>query len=439
MIAAQDGTGRSLWESDFSIEAHAPILSYTSYTIDDSEGDDNGKLDPGETADFVVRVTNDGSAAAYNVIGQLVTENEYLSVETEQADFATELEGGQVVTAKFKVSADGDTPGGYLADFEVNLLADYNIGSSGEFMAIVGRKPALILNLSNSNLSSDTLVACFQNLEVEAEEMSTFPEYPDMYKSMFVILGAYPYQHVLTTQEGKKLSDFLMNGGAIYMEGGETWFNNNQTIAHAKFYIESTEESSSDLSTVIGVKEGFLEGYSFAFDGPDDYIDHLQPKGEAKMLLTNADPYYGVAVSFENDTYKTVGSSISFAGLENGSASTKDGALADILDFFEVTHIWTSVSSNLVSDNKVKAYPNPFRNELSVEITLEKSELVTIDIFDLTGRKIKNITDKELTNGTHTFYWNAENESGNKATPGMYFYSVIIGNKTLTNKVVLNR
>lgn len=439
LIAAQDGAGRSLWESDFSIEAHAPVLSYTSYSIDDSDGDNNGKLDPGETADFVVQLTNLGSSSAYNVIGQLVTESEYLTVETEQADFATVLEGEQSITAKFEVSAAGDTPGGYLADFELNLLADYNISSEGDFMAIVGRKAALILNLSNSNLSSDTLMACFENLEVEAEEMTAFPEYPDMYKSIFVVLGSYPDQHVLTTQEGKKLSDFLVNGGNIYMEGGETWHNDNQTIAHAKFYIESNSETSNDLSTVNGVKEGFLEGYSFTYDGQADYIDHLQPKGDAKLLLSNADPYYGVAVSFENETYKTVGTSICFAGLLNESGSTKDGALADILDFFGVTHIWTSVPSNLVSANEITAYPNPFRNTLSIEISLDKSELVTIDIFDLTGRKIKNITDSQLTNGTHTFLWNAENEAGSKATPGIYFYSVKMGEKIMTNKIVLNK
>ena len=439
LIAAQDGAGRSLWESDFSIEAHAPVVSYTSYTIDDSSGDGNGKLDPGETADFVVSITNLGSSAAYNVLGQLITESEYLNIETGQAEFTDELDGDQTVTANFTVSADGDSPGGLLADFEVDLLADYNISSNGNFMAIVGRKPALVLNLSNSDISSDTLMACFGNLEVEAEDMTIFPEYPDMYKSIFVTLGAYPDQHVLTAQEGKKLSDFLMNGGSVYMEGGETWNNDNQTIAHAKFNIESTSESSNDLSTVEGVEGNFLEGYSFPFDGPADYIDHLQPKGDAQLLLTNTNPYYGLAVSFENQTYKTVGSSICFAGLQNETGSTKDGALADILDFFGITHIWTSDPSGLISNNQIKTYPNPFMDKLSIEISQEKSSHVVIDIFDLTGREIKNITNKNLTAGTHTFIWNAKNESGNRAMPGIYFCNIKFDDRNMTKKIVLNK
>ncbi|RLC47908.1 MAG: Gingipain R, partial [Candidatus Cloacimonadota bacterium] len=37
-----------VWESNFSLVAHAPILEYDSFTIDDTQGNGDGKVDPGE-------------------------------------------------------------------------------------------------------------------------------------------------------------------------------------------------------------------------------------------------------------------------------------------------------------------------------------------------------------------------------------------------------
>lgn len=437
-IVVQDGAGRSLWESDFSIEAHAPLLTYSDFVVDDSDGDDDGKLDPGETANLIVEIANPGSSAAYNVIGQLVTENEYLTINTEQEDFAEQLEGEGTATAIFEVSAAGDTPEGLIADLKINLIADFNISGTGDFMTIIGQKAALVLNLTEIDPSADSLMECFENLEVTVEQATSMPEYPDMYKSIFVLLGVYPNNHALTANQGKQLSDFLERGGNIYMEGGDTWYNDNPTILHSKFKIDSDSDGSNDLDLVVGEKSGFFTGYSFNYNGSNSFIDHLAPKDDAKLLLSNVAPNYGVAVSFENETYKTVGASLSFSGLQNESGSTKDGVLADVLTFFEITHIWTNLPANPASDKIVTAFPNPFKNTVTVAVTIEINEFVSIDIFDLTGRKIKNLTNGDLQSGSHTFVWHAKNESGSKVNPGIYFYSLKTEKQTITKKLILS-
>ena len=45
-----------------------------------------------------------------------------------------------------------------------------------------------------------------------------------------------------------------------------------------------------------------------------------------------------------------------------------------------------------------------------------------LSIFDLNGRKIKNITNGQYTPGYYLFEWEGMNESGQKVPAGIYIY-----------------
>jgi hypothetical protein len=60
----QATNGDTVWNSSFSIKAFAPILEYVSFTILDPEGNANGRLDAGETAELLVSVKNKGGSDA---------------------------------------------------------------------------------------------------------------------------------------------------------------------------------------------------------------------------------------------------------------------------------------------------------------------------------------------------------------------------------------
>ncbi|MEZ5198802.1 MAG: hypothetical protein R2764_21225 [Bacteroidales bacterium] len=58
-ISATDGT--DTWISQILLMSHAPVLEYIEYSVDDASGNNNGKIDPGETVDIMVTVSNSGS------------------------------------------------------------------------------------------------------------------------------------------------------------------------------------------------------------------------------------------------------------------------------------------------------------------------------------------------------------------------------------------
>jgi hypothetical protein len=71
------------------------------------------------------------------------------------------------------------------------------------------------------------------------------------------------------------------------------------------------------------------------------------------------------------------------------------------------------------------AFPNPaFANSrVNLRFTLAKAQNITVRIYNVAGREVRNFTAKGL-EGPNTILWDGSLSSGVKATPGVYFYRV---------------
>ena len=87
-----------------------------------------------------------------------------------------------------------------------------------------------------------------------------------------------------------------------------------------------------------------------------------------------------------------------------------------------------------MDESTVIAYPNPFNNKVNIEVSLKKTSHIFVDVYDLTGRVIQTLANEELSAGNHIFEWNAT-----MTEPGLYFYTVRVGNEAVTRKLVLSR
>ena len=329
-VSATNGT--DTWLSYFSITGHAPVLEYVDFMISDPTGNNNGKFDPGETVDILVNCENEGSSEAFNLIADLLASDTYITINTSEVPYGN-LAAGEVYGGVFSVTADEDTPAGHIVDFTFDVAADMGIIGSGMFMVVVGQIPVLILNLESGSSASE-MAQALDVTEISYETLSSFPADLNLYSSIFVNLGIYP-GHVLTSSEGNLLADFMNNGGSLYMEGGDTWAYDTQTAAHAMFNINGAEDGASDMGTVQGQTGTFTEGMSFNYSGANSYMDHLEPIGDAFMILKNQSPAYGTGVAYDGGTYKTIGTSHEFGGLDDATfPSTKEELMHQYLVFF---------------------------------------------------------------------------------------------------------
>ena len=83
------------------------------------------------------------------------------------------------------------------------------------------------------------------------------------------------------------------------------------------------------------------------------------------------------------------------------------------------------------------AYPNPFNPMTKLHYDLPENDRVTITIYDMVGRVVKNIMNMNQTAGYHSIRWNATNYAGQPVPAGPYFYSIEAGNFRQTRKIML--
>jgi parallel beta-helix repeat protein len=77
-------------------------------------------------------------------------------------------------------------------------------------------------------------------------------------------------------------------------------------------------------------------------------------------------------------------------------------------------------------------YPNPFNAFTSIGYTLPSASDVTIDIYDILGRRVETLVQGEQSAGYHHITWDAEDRPS-----GMYFYRIQAGEYAETRKMVL--
>ena len=81
--------------------------------------------------------------------------------------------------------------------------------------------------------------------------------------------------------------------------------------------------------------------------------------------------------------------------------------------------------SSLSSWNLGDVYPNPFHDHASINYSLSEKTNVRIEIYNMTGKIIKVLTDKTEPQGNHTIRWNGTDQKGNRVASGVYFYRMV--------------
>ena len=438
-LAATSDT-RDTWISSFTLSGHAPVLEMLSYEIDDSAGNNNGRLDPGETVSISLSALNSGSSDAYMVSGFLSSTNSNITVNSSPLDYGDILSGQNAAQA-FEVVVNTNTPAGEAAMFLFDLEADMNITGHDEFGTYIGQIPVLLIDWDNNHNSPDAIEQCFNSLDVGYEKLTaSFPEDINLYSSVFVCLGTYDENHILTADEGQILADYLDQGGNLFMEGADTWYYDQQytpTEVHPMFFISGISDGGSDLSVLEGQPGTMVEGMTFSFSGDNSYIDHIEAIAPAQMMFKNITPLFGAGICYDAGTYRTVGFSFEFGGLEDGERS-KDELMINILEFFGIQGVWTDVMENdPLANINAGSYPNPFRDETVIRFEIENKSRVQVEIYNINGQLINKIFDSEVSAGIHEVRWNGNDSQENRVSGGIYFYRLQAVNEEVTGKLML--
>lgn len=97
--------------------------------------------------------------------------------------------------------------------------------------------------------------------------------------------------------------------------------------------------------------------------------------------------------------------------------------------------LWTANSENIKIPEGISLKqnsPNPFNPVTDLEFKISKTEFVSLKVYDVSGREVKTIVNKELNAGNYKYSFDA---SG--LTSGIYFYTLKTNGSNITKRMLL--
>jgi hypothetical protein len=133
--------GDSIWTSSFNVTAHAPSVAYLSVIVNDVTGNNNGILDPGETAPVIITLKNTGTGQAFNVTAIMSELDDKVEILDDAGAFGNIAADGGVgsnTINTFIVKADSTCPMGHALLAKLTISADGGYSSSSNFNMTIG-------------------------------------------------------------------------------------------------------------------------------------------------------------------------------------------------------------------------------------------------------------------------------------------------------------
>ena len=84
--------------------------------------------------------------------------------------------------------------------------------------------------------------------------------------------------------------------------------------------------------------------------------------------------------------------------------------------------------------------PNPSHGEnTTISLVLKEETSLSVDIYDASGRLVRNIIDQSLPADIHHLNWDGQDEHGLHAVTGIYFIRVVTEKDSYSKQLTLRR
>ena len=427
------------WNKPLYLSIQSSLLKLENYIVVDGV---NAKLDAGETVDLLFGFKNYGLAELSDLTINLTSDNEFIEINDPVSKNIGDLISGESQMVSFSVTVDNNPPTGEKIVFNLNFSNLSGFSKTISFDLLVGKIPVLIVDLDRTNVSPPVFSNLLDSLKITYDISDSIPANLSDYQSIFAcqckVMVPLP-ENIVTA-----FSDFLTKGGGLYMEWGRTWGSSYPlTDLHEMFNIDIKYFSSFVIfDSVYGQNGTFTESMNFGFSG-DYYFNkmYLIPESPAQLIFENITDTTGCGVYFDSGNYKTIGVSFEFGGLDDGEyPATKMELLKRYLNIFNIMYDPIGIQENEeIPVHDLTNYPNPFSNETFISFSVKERCEVELFVFDINGRKIKELFSGKLNAGNHNILWDGKIDNGNIVKPGIYFYSLIVANSAVTKKMVMLR
>jgi len=217
---------------------------------------------------------------------------------------------------------------------------------------------------------------------------------------------------------------------AIWIEDANGNFvKTNKLRANSKKQYLYTWNSKSNGNTVDAITGATLNSHtthSVTWNSTD-INGNIVPDGDYSFVLEFTDKHAQGPVT-----------SVTFAkGLNPVSITKPDETyFKDISLSYGNNISIDEITSEIVA---IKAYPNPFNDNILINVRSSYQDPVKVRISDISGKHIISFYSKPNTSGTARITWDGTNKNNTKVKEGVYIISAIIENQNFLKKIIYTK
>ncbi|HPC50270.1 MAG TPA: C25 family cysteine peptidase [Candidatus Cloacimonas acidaminovorans] len=481
-IATSDG---ETFENNCSFIAYAPAITWGPLQINDSLGNNNGRIDAGENVTITFNVTNSGHCDAADISTTLIV-NGVSHLITPIISTIENLPVSQTGQMIYNVTFSSQIPmgtsvqltamtmfGEYLSVHTYTIVVgivmeNFDFGFSNfpwvfeggnwtispdSFNGSMAAKSPSINN--NSSTSISITYQCPQAGEISFWKKVSSEPSCDFLK--FYINGILKFQWSGTDDFWSQVTypvspgtnvfkwEYVKNNGS-YQGSDCAWLDDiifpstGEQIGIPVFVIDMDDINFGEVivNTIVSQTVTICNCGTASMLGtiatespfslgepsmPAYYLEYIIPVGESFTFNVNFQP-------LQNSVY--TGTLIINSDDPNALVNTIPlyGTGQPVANDDPVAVLVTSLKG---------CYPNPFNPTTTISFSIKEKTPVELIIYNILGQKVRTLVNQPLEPGEHSIVWNGTDNKGRSVASGIYFYRMKAGNYSETKKMVLKK
>jgi len=418
------------------------VIRIQSYVIEDSsDGNNNGKLDYGESVELILTLKNTYD----NVTGVTVkirSLHPILTV-TDSVVVLGNLSLGSTVSngfAPFTFSVGTDTNVS-LASLRVIITADGGYQYQKVLSLPIGQRDVLVVNddqpIGSSKISyyTEALDSLNKSYDVWDVSQQGTPGPSETGYRLIIWYTGEAVQNVLTADEQQFLQNYLDSGGRLFLTGQNIAYDlveQQNGIPFFQNYLHASyvQDNASDFALSglpndpIGAGQQFVilgSGGANNQNSPD--VITAQPPAQASIVYDLSAPDRQAAIHYSGNDYRLVYFAFGWEGINDFGEAKRKEVLERVLNYLDqpTGMFHQSEVTVLKKPLLLQNYPNPFNPSTTIPFVLPTAQNVTVTIYNNVGQFVRKISSEKLPAGEHRVRWNGTDYRGRPCASGIYY------------------
>ena len=451
----------STWVSVVTLLVGTPVLGKQAVTVVDTAhgGNHNGRIDPNETADLMVRIGNSGLGHGYNCHAVLKSGDSRFTVTDSTSVYGSIRKGDSASNAAdlFTVYADGSIPPETPVTCTLHYYADGGYTKTETFSIIVGelrandpipdgpRTPVVYYAYDDGDLLY-TKHPVYNWVEISGVGAEMSFTNNDAVNPVTLPSGFGPMKFY-----GQRYTTLSVSADGWIACGGYTTSNFSNTelpsssAPRAAMFLnwddlDPAVDGTGYVYTYLdSANHRFIIEYdSVAYWGATSTLDKFEViiydttvttyTGDNAFLVQyqTANMYTSSTLGLQ-DQSMAIGIQCLYNGVYHKACEpiapgrailyTTDPPTAAVTDEYGTASVPTKLALNV--------YPNPLRTRASLAYAVPVAGRVSIKVYDATGRVVRDLVSQNVAAGRYSATWDGSAANGKRVANGVYFCQLV--------------